>query len=84
MLKKNTWAFLIVLLIGVVLGGLIGELCANVAGLSWLNYGQTFGLTSPLVLDLGILSLTFGFTVKLTIAGIIGVLISVLVFRKIA
>ena len=58
---KNNWALVLLLLVGVVLGGLIGKLCAGVPALGWLNYGQSFGFVNPMVLDLGILVLTFGF-----------------------
>ena len=81
MRSKNGWVLLIMLLSGIVLGGFIGMLTANVSGLSWLNYGQTFGLSNPLVLDLGILVLTFGLTIKITIAGIIGIVLAILIYR---
>ena len=55
---KNAWALFLLLLAGIVLGGFIGTLTAGVPFLSWLNYGQSFGLTSPVVLDLGVLVLT--------------------------
>jgi len=80
---KNTWALFLLILTGIVLGGFIGNLAAGVPWLSWLGYGQTFGLTSPLVLDLGILVLTFGLTIKITIASIIGVLLAILIYRLI-
>ena len=73
---KNYWALLLMILAGVVLGGFIGQLSAGVPALRWLNYGQTFGLSNPLVLDLGILVLTFGLTIKITIAGIIGIVLA--------
>lgn len=75
---KNYWALLLMILAGVVLGGFIGQLSAGVPALRWLNYGQTFGLSNPLVLDLGILVLTFGLTIKITIAGIIGIVHAIL------
>lgn len=80
---KNYWALFLLILTGIVLGGFIGNLAAGVPWLSWLGYGQTFGLTSPLVLDLGILVLTFGLTIKITIASIIGVLLAILIYRLI-
>ena len=46
---KNYWALLLMILAGVVLGGFIGQLSAGVPALRWLNYGQTFGLSNPLV-----------------------------------
>ena len=78
---KNYWTFLLLVLAGIVLGGFIGELTSNVSFLSWLNYGQSFGLSDPLVLNLGILVLTFGLKIKITIAGIIGILIAILIYR---
>ena len=78
---KNNWALFLLLLSGIVLGGFIGNLASGVPGLSWLSYGQSFGLTSPIVLDLGILVLTFGLSIKITIASIIGVLIAIFIYR---
>lgn len=80
---KNTWALFLLLLSGIVLGGLIGSLTAGVSGLSWLSYGQSFGLTSPVVLDLGILTLTFGLVIHINIASILGVLLAILIYRLI-
>lgn len=78
---KNNWALLLMILAGVVLGGFIGQLASGVSVLSWLNYGQTFGLSSPIVLDLGILVLTFALTIKITIAGILGIVIAIIIYR---
>ena len=80
---KNAWALFLLLLAGIVLSGFIGTLTAGVPFLSWLNYGQSFGLTSPVVLDLGVLVLTFGLTIRITIASIIGVLLAILIYRLI-
>lgn len=78
---KNNWALLLMILAGVVLGGFIGQLASKVSFLSWLNYGQTFGLSNPLVLDLGILVLTFALTIKITIAGILGIVLAIIIYR---
>ena len=80
-LGKNNWALVLLILVGVVLGGLIGKLCAGVPALGWLGYGQSFGFANPIVLDLGILVLTFGLTVDITVAGIIGVVIAIIIYR---
>ena len=82
-IKKNNWTLLVILLCGIVLGGFLGQLASHVHVLSWLAYGKTFGLTSPVVLDLGILVLTFGLTVTINIASIIGLIISIIVYRVI-
>ena len=83
MSEKRFWVFLIFLFSGIILGGLLGELAAHVAFLSWLAYGQSFGLTEPLVLDISILQISFKFLVQLNVASIIGILIAILVYRKI-
>ena len=59
----------------------IAHLTAGVSALSWLSYGKTFGLSSPIVLDLGVLVLTFGLTIKFTIASIIGIIIAAIIYR---
>lgn len=81
MREKNVWVLLILLLAGVVLGGFIGSLTENLPMLSWLNFGDSFGLNTPLVLDLGILVITFGLSIRMTIAGIIGMALSILIYR---
>ena len=78
---KNGWTLLLLVLAGVVLGGFIGNLTAGVAGLSWLDYGQVFWIETPIVLDLGILVLTFGMTIRITIASIVGIVLAILVYR---
>lgn len=80
---KNNWTLFILILAGIVLGGFLGNLAQGISWLSWLNYGQSFGLQNPLVLELGILVLTFGLNIKITIAGIIGIIIGILVYRYI-
>lgn len=80
---RNFWVLLIMLLCGVVLGGFIGTLADGVTGLSWLNFGQSFGINDPFILNLGILVITFGFKIRITMASIIGVIIAIVTFRYI-
>lgn len=81
--EKNFWILLVFILSGLVIGGLIGEIASRVGGLWWLAYGKEFGLTSPLQLDLSILKVTFGLTVKINIASILGIMIAIFVYRKV-
>ena len=69
------------LLSGIVLGGFMGSLSDVISWLSWLNFGQSFGLNSPLVLDFGVLVITFGLTIKITMASIIGVALALIIYR---
>ena len=82
---KNDREFIIIMIVlisGLVIGGFLGDLCKNVFFLSWLNYGKTIGLTNPLELDLEIIKLTFSLTIKFNICGIIGMIISFILYRK--
>lgn len=80
---KNIWIFLIFLLSGLVLGGLLGELASRVDYLWWLSYGESFGLAAPIELDLNVITITFGLTFKMNVASIIGMAIAIFVYRKI-
>lgn len=81
---KNGWLLLLFIMIGIVIGGLISEVTVGVSGFSWLSYGNTFGINSngnPLVLDLGILVITFALQIKITVASIIGVIAAIVIYR---
>ncbi len=84
---KNSWALLLLVLAGIVLGGFIGYLVQDVSALSWLNYGQEFGIggsggTDIVRLNLGIVIIRFGLSIKITVAGIIGVVLAIIIYRK--
>ena len=78
---KNSWALFLLMLAGIVLGGFIGTLTADMPGFAWLNYGQSFGFDNQIVLNLGILVITFALNIKITIASIIGLVISAIIYR---
>ena len=81
--RKNFWILLIMLLAGIVLGGFMGQLANGISWLSWLNFGQSFGLDSPLVINFCILVITLGLTIKITMASIIGIAIALIIYRMI-
>lgn len=79
---KNAWALFLMILSGIVIGGFLGELAKGVSALSWLSYGQNFGMQSPFILDLGIMVLTFGLSVSINIASILGIVIAIIIYKK--
>ena len=76
-MNKTNWLLVFLILIGFVVGGLIGSYFQN----TFLNYGQSFGLDTPVVLNLGFLVLTFGLNIHITIACVIGVVIALVAWR---
>jgi len=85
-MKKNSMVLILLMLAGVVLGGFIGHLAKDISWLSWLNFGQSFGINSAdgsaFVLNLGVLTLQFGLQIKITIASIFGIVLAFFVYRK--
>lgn len=79
--NKNTWILIVLICAGLVIGGLIGQFAAQVDWLSWLSYGQEFGFAQPLILDLSVIKITFGFTININMASIIGIAIALLIYR---
>lgn len=82
MKSRSSWICILFILAGLVIGSLIGNLASNVDFLWWLSFGQEFGLSEPLILDLQVVKLTFAVIFKINIASIIGVIISMFIYRK--
>ena len=80
---KNIWVLLIFILSGLVLGGLLGELANQSSALWWLSYGESFGLSSPIQLDLKIITITFGLMLRINIASIIGMALAIFIYRRV-
>lgn len=79
---KSVWILLLFICAGLVIGGLLGQLASQVEWLNWLAYGQSFGINDPFTIDLNVLKLTFGFNLNINIASIIGLGISIFLYRK--
>ena len=80
---KNIWILIVFILAGIVIGGLLGQLASKVDFLWWLAYGESFGLSQPVQLDLSVIQLTFSLMFKINIASIVGMAIAIFAYRKI-
>lgn len=80
---KNIGILILFILAGLVVGGLIGKLASSVPWLWWLSYEQQFGIDNPIVLDLSVLKLTFGMTFKINVSSIIGMVLSIFIYKKV-
>ena len=81
--NKNVWILLLFILCGLVLGGFLGELASKVDFLWWVSYGEEFGLSTPVTLDLNIIKLTIGCMFKINISSIIGLILAIYIYRKV-
>lgn len=79
--SKNSWLLVFFLVLGSFIGSLLGQALGGVA--PWLNLSsQTYGVNPPLALNLDMFTLTIGFTFRLTVAGVIGLLLAFLLFKR--
>lgn len=80
--EKGTLVLIIFILCGLVIGGLIGQLTSGISWLNWLSYGKEFGLADPVVLDLGVVQLTFALMFNINVSSIVGIIIAIFIYRR--
>jgi hypothetical protein len=77
---------LVIVILGALIGSVIGEVIAILAPGGYLekvlSRGVNPGITPPAVLDLKVLTLTFGLTVKINLASLLGIVLALLIYRK--
>lgn len=70
-------------ILGMIVGVAFGEAFSQVPYLSFLSIGGEIGFTEPIVLDLSFLKLTFGIWCKISVGGVIFMLLFALISQKI-
>jgi hypothetical protein len=84
--RRGFGLLLLVLIAGLAIGSLVGELVGGLAPSGWpremLTRGPTIGLTSPATFDLRFLSFTFGLALKINLVGLFGIVVAALTLRK--
>ena len=84
--QRGVGLVLLVVVVGLVVGSLLGELLGALLREGWvqdvLTRGPSIGLTTPATLDLRFVSLTLGFSLKVNLVGLIGVVIAALALRR--
>jgi hypothetical protein len=78
---------LVIIILGALIGSVIGEVIATLAPGGLLekifSRGINPGLTPPVILDLKVLTLTFGLTMKVNLSSLLGIVLALLIYRKI-
>ena len=70
-------------ILGMIIGCAVGEYCSGVSFLSWLALGGEIGLKTPITVDLNFLQFTIGFWCKISIGGVIGMVIFALIAHEV-
>jgi hypothetical protein len=84
-MKKSPWMLLAFILLGGLLGGVLGEILRAVApsGTIQTLFSKTPHIGIPtLTVDLFLLTLTLGFTVKINLLIILGVFLGIYLYKQ--
>jgi len=83
--RGNALQLIILIIAGIVIGAVVAELTRGARYFEWLSFGREFGISTdaPFYIDLGIIRLKFAIMFNITVAGIIGIVAGIFVFRKI-
>jgi hypothetical protein len=77
---------LVILILGALIGSVIGEVIGALAPGGYVEAifakGINPGIAPPAVLDLKVLALTLGVTMKINLASLIGIVLALIVYRK--
>ena len=83
---KHNLILIILLLAGVVVGSLLASATAGMPFLGWLSYGGRGGISTqePMLLDLAVLQVAFGFQLQINVAQIICIIAAICMYKGLA
>jgi hypothetical protein len=77
---------LVILLLGALIGSVIGEIVGALAPGGFVEAifvkGINPGIAPPAVLDLKVLTLTLGVTMRINLASLLGIALALLIYRR--
>lgn len=84
--RKTPWLLIAFVLVGGLFGGVVAEILRAVAPTGPISTlflkNLDIGITDPMTLDLFLITLTFGASIKINLLSIIGVLMGVYLYRQ--
>ncbi|HET6465386.1 MAG TPA: DUF4321 domain-containing protein [Nitrospiria bacterium] len=85
-LTKTPWLLIFFVLLGGLLGGLLGEILRAIAPTGPLQdifaKIQDIGLNPPFTIDLKLFTITFGFTLRVNLFSILGILLGIYIYKQ--
>lgn len=74
--NKKSFIFVVLMISAVLIGGYLGTHTSS----ALLSYSKSFGFSTPMTLDLMIITLTLGFTFDISIAQVISIIMGIVVY----
>lgn len=85
-LKKTPWMFLLFVLIGGLLGGILGETLKAISSEGVIRdfflAGFDIGIHPPFTLDLNLLSASLGFTIRIDLLTLLGIILGIFIYKQ--
>ncbi len=75
------WILAVIVIAGAVLGSVFADAVGQFTYLAPLSHSISIGIDPPMRIDLRVLTLTVGFTVRLNLAIVLGIIVAMYVFR---
>ena len=76
---RNPWILMMLIAVGVVIGGLIGDIFKD--SIQILSYSKSVGF-QPFTLDLIVIKTTLGLMINFNVASIIGMILAIVIFSR--
>lgn len=81
--ENRTGLLIFIIFIGAISGKFIGDiLSSNIKFLSFLKTSYSIGTSAPFIIDLKVLTVTFGLNFNINIMSMLGVILAIILFRK--
>ena len=81
--EKHTGFLIFLILLGAISGKLVGDIIGNsIKGLSFFKVSYAIGTSTPINLDLKVLTVTFGVNFNFNIMSIIGVILAIILYKR--
>jgi len=79
--REPWWLLVVIVIAGAMLGSVFADAVGQFTYLAPLGHSVAFGVDPPITLDLRVLTLTLGFTIRLNLAIVAGIIAAVFLFR---
>jgi hypothetical protein len=79
--REPWWLLVVIVIAGAMLGSVFADAVGQSTYLAPLGRSLAFGIDPPITLDLHVLTVTFGLTLRLNLAMVAGIIAAVFLFR---
>ncbi len=79
--REPWWVLVVIVIAGAMLGSVFADAVGQFTYLAPLGHSVAFGVDPPVTLDLRVMTMTLGFTIRLNLAIALGIIAAIYLFR---